>query len=220
VGRTLNPPALDKTLVIVPCSKAKQDTFGFCDRGPSFTNDLPIELARDLQGARRIAAAKTQVDETTLVPAWQRYDGALYKYSGREAIRELMHVGARVVVLSGGYGLILAAEPIGMYEGALVPDWWPGAVLQRCLIAYAKKHKIASVRAFASATSPYRAVLERINWKSASVDDAILLTPQVVRGGVLKSPATIGEALMAMADGTLSTGWQSSYGLRIELQEH
>lgn len=219
-GRTLNPPALDRTLVVIPCCKAKQNTFGFCDSGLSVTDNLPTDLVRELQGARRTAAQKAGIDETTLVPAWQRYDGALYRYSGREAIGKLMQAGARVVILSGGYGLILATEPIGMYEGALKPAWWPREILQRCLVAYAKRHKIASVRAFASATSTYRIVLERVDWQSGGVGDAMLLTPQVVLGGVLKSPATIGEALLELGEGRFSTGWQSSYGLRLDVNEH
>lgn len=219
VGRTLNPPALDKTLVIIPCCKAKQDRFGYCDGGPSITDSLPIDLVQELQGARRAAAPKAQVDEKTLVPAYQRYDGALYQYSGREAIGKLLQAGARVVVLSGGYGLILAAEPIGMYEGALKPAWWPQKILQRCLVAYAKRHKIEFVRAFASATSPYRTVLDRVDWQSADIGDAMLLTPQVVLGGVLKSPATIGETLLALGNGMLTTDWQSSFGLRLDVFE-
>jgi len=92
-----------------------------------------------------------------------------------------------------------------VYESALKPTWWHEKLLQRCLIAFAKYHNLESVRAFASATSSYRNVLERVGWREASIDDAILLTPQAVPGGVRKSPASIGEALVALNDGILTT---------------
>ncbi len=218
IGRSLVPTILKKTLVVIPCCKAKQNYTGLGEKGPSIIDDLPDHLAQELRQARNSVIEKAKIDETTLIPAWHRYDGALYKEHGRRAVGALMEAGARVLVLSGGYGLLLAAEPIGMYEGALRPAWWPDDILQRCLIAYAKRHELASVRALASATSSYRGVLDRIKWREAGIYDAMLLTPQVVLGQ-RKSPATIGEALMALHDGTLTTDWQSSYGLYLDVYE-
>lgn len=219
-SRSLVPKNFEKTLVVIPCCKAKQNHTSIGEKGPSIIDDLPDPLAEELQQARNSVIEKAKIDETTLVPAWHRYDGSLYKEHGRRAVGELMNAGAAVLVLSGGYGLLLAAEPIGMYEGVLRPAWWPDQILQRCLIAYAKGNELASVRAFASATSSYRKILERVKWREAGIDDAMLLTPQVVPGGVRKSPATIGEALMAFHDGTLTTGWQSSYGLYLDVHEY
>ena len=209
-----------RRLVVIPCCKAKQNHTGLGENGPSIIDDLPDHLGEELRKARNSVIEKARIDETTLVPAWHRYDGRLYKEHGRRAIGELMQAGAAVLVLSGGYGLLLAAEPIGMYEGTLRPAWWPDEILQRCLIAYAKRHELDSVRALASATTSYRGVLERVKWQEAGIDDAMLLTPQVVPGGVRKSPATIGEALMAFHDGTLTTDWQSSYGIYLDVHEY
>lgn len=218
-GRSLVPKILKKTLVVIPCCKAKQNYAGIGKKGPSIIDDLPHHLARELRQARNNVKEKAKVDESTLVPAWQRYDGALYKEHGRRAVGELMRAGARVLVLSGGYGLVHAAEPIGMYEGAMKVTWWPDEILQRCLIAYAKRHAFTAVRVFASATSNYRKILERVNWHEVGIGDAMLLTPQIVSGQRM-SPATIGEALMALHDGTLATDWQSSYGLYLDVHEY
>jgi hypothetical protein len=39
----------------------------------------------------------------------------------------------------------------------------------------------------------------------------MLLTPWAVRGGAMRnSPASLGEALVALRDNALTTGWQSS----------
>lgn len=85
------------------------------------------------------------------------------------------------------------------------------------LVAFAHRHGRSSVRAFCSATGPYRQVLQRIRWRDAGIEDAQLITPEAEAGGMRKSPASQGEALAALRDGTLSDGWQSSYGLGLEV---
>jgi hypothetical protein len=155
-------------------------------------------------------------NEQSLVPSWQRYDGALYQ-AGRDALGDLMRAGSHVIILSGGYGAVVAKEPIGKYETVLKPSWWPGHLIERVLIAYAQRHSIASVRAFVSATGPYRMILKKTRWADAGIDDAIVFTPQAAPGGMLKSPASQGEALVALRDGTLAPGWRSSYGLGLSI---
>jgi hypothetical protein len=161
---------------------------------------------------------KARLDETARVPALERYSGSLYEHGGREAVRDLLRAGTHVMILSGGYGAVLAAEPIGMYEAALRPSWWPSRLLERVLLAYARQQSIRSVRAFASATSTYSAVLARVPWCDAGVADALLLMPEAGPGGTLKSPSTIGQALCALRDGTLTGDWRSSYGLRVAIR--
>ena len=116
-----------------------------------------------------------------------------------------------VIIISGGYGAVLAREPIGCYKARLNPSWWPNRLIERALIAYAQRHGIASVRAFVFATGPYVTILKRV--RDGGVNDALVLTPEAEPGGMRRSPATQGEALLALRDGTLSPAWRSSYGL-------
>ena len=63
----------------------------------------------------------------------------------------------------------------------------------------------------------YRTVLQRVRWRNAGIEDALLLMPQAQRGGTLKSPASQGEAVAALRDGKLTTSWHSSYGLSLDI---
>lgn len=213
-GESLVPRDLRKTLIILPCSDAKKADAPAGGGGERVERYLPEALARELRAAQAGAKARVEFDESTLVPAWRRYDGKLYR-TGRDAISGLMKAGAHVLILSGGYGLLSAREPIGLYNTVLKPGWWPDQVLERALVAYAKQARVVSVRGFASASSAYRQVLQRVPWRVEGIEDALLILPEPQRGGLVKSPATLGEALVALNAGTLTTGWRSSYGLSL-----
>ncbi len=122
-----------------------------------------------------------------------------------------------IIILSGGYGAVLAQEPIGYYNAALKPSWWPNKLLPRILLAYAGSRGITSVRAFASVTSPYFRVLNAIRWNEAGIADALLLAPEAKSGGTRKSPASLGEALISLHNRDLRAGWRSSYGLHLDI---
>jgi hypothetical protein len=214
-GRSLVTPDITKTLLIIPCSSAKHDETGSSIHGPSILASLPEDLARELAAARQRVSDRAAVNESRLIPARRRYCGALY-YSGGQALDDLTRQGAHIIILSGGYGAVLASEPIGMYDAPLKPAWWPNRILERSLIAYAQRQDITCVRAFASATSTYWKVLSRLIWRNAGIDDAVLLSPQPGPGGMRRSPASLGEAIAALRDGTLTTEWQSSYGLALQ----
>ncbi|MDG4901410.1 MULTISPECIES: hypothetical protein [unclassified Mesorhizobium] len=214
---SIMPSDLAKTLLILPCSGVKRDRGEDAPPGPAIAESLPPELTAEFLDARASVRQLAPFDETVLLPAWQRYDGALYQ-AGRQAIGDLMQAGAHVVILSGGYGALLATEPIGDYDARLTPSWWPQRILQRVLLAYAQHHGIAAVRAVVSATGPYVGVLQRVRWQDAGIQDALLITPEAEPGGLRRSPATQGEALTALRDGTLATDWQSSYGLGLNVR--
>jgi hypothetical protein len=214
---SLVPANFARTLLVVPCSKAKRDWSAIADSEDSIVRHLPTELAQELCEAPTRVKSKTPCDEAILVPAWQRYDGSLYRI-GRQALADLWLKQCHIIILSGGYGAVLATEPIGMYNAALKPSWWPHHLLERVLIACAKRHGLVSVRAFASATSAYRRVLQRVLWRNEGIDDALLLTPDAEAGGTFKSPASLGEALCALSAGNLTTAWKSSYGLGLAIQ--
>ena len=215
-GRVLVPERFDRCLLIIPCAKGKFDGGEAGASGPQLTDQISPALAVELGQARQGAASRTPFDERALMPAWQRYDGSLYR-SGGNALGELLEQGMHIIILSGGYGAVLADEPIGNYNQALKTSWWPNRLLQRVLLSYAQRQGIECVRAFASATSAYFRVLSGMNWDAAGVEDALLIAPETQPGGTLKSPASIGEAITSFAARELRADWQSSYGLGLEV---
>ena len=127
-----------------------------------------------------------------------------------EAVRQRLHL----LILSGGYGVLLAREPIGLYDAILRTSWWPERVLESVLAGYARRHRLKFMRAFVSQNTAYRKVVERTDWKGAGVDDAVLLMPD--GGSQFSVPITQGEAFAALLSGTtLDQSWRSSVGLSL-----
>ena len=121
-----------------------------------------------------------------------------------EAVKQRLHV----LILSGGYGVLLAGEPIGLYDVQLKTSWWPERVLECVLAGYARRHRLRCMRAFVSRTTSYRKIVERANWKEAGVDDAVLLMPEY--GSQDSVSRTQGEAFASLLSGTtLDQNWRS-----------
>ncbi len=140
--------------------------------------------------------------------------------AARADLAKAISKGLHVIILSGGYGLLLADEPIGLYEARFNPAWWPKGMLENILTVYATRHELNHVRAFASLTTSYRKVAERVNWGGAGINDAWLLAPEATRGGAMvKSPRAQGEALGAFVRGDLVSNWRSSDGLKIHAMQ-
>jgi hypothetical protein len=149
-----------------------------------------------------------------IAPAWQRHSGSLYQAS-RDAIATALDAGVHMIIVSGGYGLVLAAEPIGYYEAVFKNSWWPDRLLDEVLIEYLRRHKLRALRAVASATTGYARLLRRVNWRLAGVESAMLLTPEETTGAMVKSPRAQGEALSGLLRGEIDTDWTSSDGLHL-----
>ena len=132
-GRSLTPASWAKTLLVIPCSKAKQDCTGIGASGATIIDSLPTELAQGLLEARQRVKERTRIDETTLVPAMQRYAGSLYQ-AASDALYEIAQGGSHIIILSGGYGVVMGSEPIGLYKQILKTSWWPRHILERVLI--------------------------------------------------------------------------------------
>jgi hypothetical protein len=178
------------------------------------TDGLPPDLSKELVDARARIRSAAKVNETRLMPAWQRYTGSLYQ-TGGHALENLIRGDCHVLILSGGYGVVLATEFIGYYEAVLNLKWWPNRLLERVIEAYARTNHLRSARAFASRTTAYQRVVRGVSWRTASVSDALLITPDAVSGAMVKSPSAQGEALEAFVAGTLTATWKSSTGLGI-----
>jgi len=202
------------TLFIFPCSGSKES--GQCGQtqGPSILIQLPPLLGQRLADARTQIRARAHLDETSLIPAWQRYTGSLYQ-AGRDAIEAALEAGVHMIIVSGGYGLVLAAEPIGYYEAVFKNSWWPGRLLDEVLIKYLRRHRLRAVCAVASATTEYAKLLRRVNWRSAELESAVLLTPEETTGAMVKSPRAQGEALSELFRGGIGMNWASSDGLHL-----
>lgn len=216
--RSLVPSLLNSTLIIIPCSSAKDQYSETRKREESVLDSLPADLADELRDARSRVRARASVDENTLVPAWMRYRGHLYRGAATQ-LRKAVANGMRILIISGGYGVVLASEPIGYYEARFDPKWWPRGLLQRVLASYATANAVTAVRAFASATTSYRGLIEATNWSTVTRDAALLMPVSVGRGAMQNVPRAQGEALAALLEGSLHTGWTSSDGLHLEAQD-
>ena len=135
-GKTWHLPVrsdLSETLLIVPCSKSKAEFPRRQATGPRIGNRLLASLAKRLDLARAANRQRAGMDERTLAPAWQRYDGCFYQAAGgalAEAVGQRLHL----LILSGGYGVLLAREPTGLYDAKLKTSWWPERALE-CVLA-------------------------------------------------------------------------------------
>lgn len=203
--------------MVIPCS-AKKASAGDNPRGPQLAGDLPPPLAQQLATAQANVATTAKVDTTLLLPAWQRYQGALYE-KAHSALKAATAQHAHLLILSGGYGAVLATQPIGYYEAVLKPSCWPNQVLQRVLAAYVEHHSLTGVVGFAGASTSYAKIIRTIRWPS-TVKHAFLLSPKSpANGGAMSlAPQALGEAFAAFWSGKLEAAWVSSKGLPITIE--
>jgi hypothetical protein len=116
----MNAPACD--LILMPCSKAKEGTArkralrNVVDFLSSTTAAILTE-GRDLAFQKR----RTKLDKSSpLVPALDLYTGYLYSIPDlKAALDRAIAAGVHVLIISGGYGLLRAEEPIHWYEAYL-----------------------------------------------------------------------------------------------------
>lgn len=115
------------------------------------------------QGRERVLAA-VPCDTSLLLPAWRRYMGGFYQQAGA-ALAEAVTDG-NLVIISGGYGIVPAREPIGWYDRALDLSDWPAGVLEAALIGEAHRAGAETVVAFAAAGSGYADVVRGASWSA------------------------------------------------------
>lgn len=202
------------TLILIPCSGRKEEFPGSKINGPTIIDSLPHELALELRAARKTVASRSNLDDSTMVPAWQRYNGMLYS-SAKHELTAAMDTHHHIVILSGGYGLLLANEPIGTYDMRFKPSWWPPGLLERILMNYVNHHRIEHVLAIVSSTTSYRKLVQRVDWDQTDIDSAYLLMPEEQPGAMVKAPRAQGQALAAFLTRQLSASWRSSDGLSL-----
>lgn len=149
----------------------------------------------DLGAARRkvLDLPESEADESRVLPARQRYNGSLYRAVGQEVLDDLAASG-RLVILSGGYGVLDGRDLIGSYNRLMKSSDWPAGLLEKTIAVRAEQSGM-DVVAFAAATTEYAKVLRRTPWRLAG-RTAQLVTIRDVRGVGAVSTA-LGLALNA-----------------------
>jgi hypothetical protein len=137
------------------------------------------------------------------MPAWQRSAGYFYT-NADTAIADAVRTAADLVILSGGYGVVQADEPIGWYQRRLRLTDWPPGLLGAELATLAARRQLRTVIGFAAATSPYADVIRTAPWADAGVDNVVLVTADAPTGGAqVVVPRDLGRAFAAYWYGDL-----------------
>ena len=181
---------LDRTLLVIPCSGGKDGT---ADPGlgrvavADFLGDESRHLLQEGR-ARAFARRGVMLDETSeLRPAIAYYTGQPYATPGvRAALVDAIARGLHCLIVSGGYGLLRAEEPIHRYNAYLgnqTRDVWSRR-LPVILRDYVARNEIT--RAVVVLSSAYAAVLpDRI------VPDEIRIVPTFDRAADAGSPMRV-----------------------------
>lgn len=181
-----------RALLVIPCSAAKA-------RGgqpPTATTGARAEAWPEaLLAARAQVLAGTDSDASRLLPAWQRYQGGFYRHA-RPALGEAAATG-KVTVISGGYGLAGANEPIGWYDKVLRLADWPRGLLESELTAQARRFDVDLVVGFAATSSSYAYLLRRTRWRNAGLRACLVTITGVTGGAMAEVPRRLGLAFAA-----------------------
>lgn len=177
-------------MIVLQCSASKA-------RGGSPPAGIPSsDWPPALLDARERVAAEAKVQQERLLPAWQRYTGTFYE-TARPALSEAVSSSANIVIVSGGFGVVTATEPIGDYEMVLRLGNWPCGVLEHALLSHARRAGASAVVAFVSGSTDYARLIRRVPWQELAAP-AQLVTPVVEGGGALvKAPRALGRAFSA-----------------------
>jgi len=205
-----------RAVVVVPCSARKADggLLPAASSGPRIVDLLPDSLAEGLVAARKRLARPAGVDESLVLPAWQRYMGTLYRSAGT------LHVAHRkALIISGAYGLLLADEPIGTYDRRFCLADWPGGLLEGCLPAAVRHMEADQVIAFCARTTAYGKLLRSVDWRRHGVAASTVCPQTDGRGGAqVLVPRALGEAVFAYLHAELTSEWHSSDGIPLAVE--
>lgn len=157
----------------------------------------PHPWPQQLPATRRIVLAQADLDDTRLMPAWQRYDGAFYRAAGA-GLEEAAQAG-RLLILSGGYGLLEGTEPIGTYDRVMNLRDWPGNLLEDLLEDRSRGSGL-DVVAFAATSTGYAKLLRRVQWSVPSGRRVVLVRVSGLRGTSVVS-RSLGQAFRAFQTG-------------------
>ena len=177
------------TLIVLQCS-------GMKSHGGALGQSTPVPWPDSLHHAR-VRLGAVPVHDRQLMPAWRRYTGSFYVAAG-DAVAAAVAASAQVVILSGGYGIVRADEPIARYNREFRLSDWPPGLLSNLLVEEAARVRAKAVVAFASSTTDYARLVRRTPWHRAGVATALLVTIASVGGGAMVVvPRGLGHAFGA-----------------------
>lgn len=179
----------ERSLIVLTCSARKQ--LG----GASPRQADAVQWPQELRSARARVLTTAQADSTRVLPAWRRYTGTFYQHA-QAALAEAVTQG-HVVIISGGYGIVRADEPISWYDKALQLADWPSGLLESALISEAQRCSARTVVAFASTSTDYARLLRRTPWRQAGIDARLVTIAGVSVGAMSEVPRQLGQAFSA-----------------------
>jgi hypothetical protein len=148
-----------------------------------------------------LAAARADIGH--VLPARRRYTGTFYQHA-RPALAEAATAG-HVAIISGGYGIVRADEPIAWYDKVLRLSDWPPGVLESALISEAQRCGVDTVVAFASSTTDYAKLLRGTRWRQAGINARLVTVVGVTGGAMSEVPRRLGQAFRAFWNGQYSS---------------
>jgi hypothetical protein len=158
--------------VIVPCSATKRPGG---EASSTVGAPWPDELKQARDRLRRAAA----LDDSQLLPAVERYAGHFYAHGG-QTLHDLAD-DSRLLILSGGHGLLEGNELIGDYNQIMnLPDWPRGPLPE--LLAARCNAAGRDVIWFAARTTHYARLVQAADWKLPQGRRALLVTCEGVHG--------------------------------------
>ncbi|AUI59446.1 hypothetical protein B1H26_19305 [Amycolatopsis sp. BJA-103] len=177
-----------EALTILGPSKAKI-------RGGDASGETSAVWPEPVLHVRADVLARSKVDSGGLRPAWLRYNGHFYRNVGG-ALGEAVEHG-RTLILSGGYGILRADEPISYYDRKLKLSDWPSGVLEDAVIGEARRIGATKVVTFVSASADYAKLIRRIPWGDTEIE-AVLVTIDFHDGGAqIEVPRRLAQAFSA-----------------------
>jgi hypothetical protein len=182
-----------RAMLVIPCSGDKARG-GQKNRQPIPTGSWPESLSI----ARARVWTQAHADDHRVMPAWRRYKGRFYQQAER-GLGAAVAAGVPIIILSGGYGLLRADEPIGTYNKMLKRSDWPPGLLESLLADEAVRVGAEAVIAFAAATTGYAQLVRGAPWRQRGIAPVFLLTITGVGGGAMaKVPSRLGQAFTAL----------------------
>jgi hypothetical protein len=218
VASSPTPGHAGKAVFVLPCSARKRRGGSRELNDDTVIDLLPSSLADRLILARRELSVAAAVDDSLLLPAWQRYDGTFYRTAG-DGVGPAIAGGMTVLIISGGYGLVLGQEPIGFYERPLSLTDWPRGLLAACLEAVTAAVDASRMLAFCARTTAYAQLVREVPWNAKGVDAGVVTPELFGRGGAqVLVPRALGEALGAAFANELTSPWRSSDDVEVTLE--
>lgn len=184
-----------RALLVATCSRSKAH-----GGQPPAMDDQGKQSRQELAAARARVLANAETDLSLVMPARHRYTGLFYRHA-RLALDNAAAAG-RLVIISGGYGVVRADELIGWYDKRLSLADWPPGLLETTLIDEARRIDAPNVIVFAPAATEYSDLARVTPWSNAGVT-AYLVTVADPRGSVtLTTLRGMGQAFSAFWNGS------------------